>query len=94
MKDLGLVLSGSVTIERDDLLGNRSILAIPEQDRSLRKTYACVPEEPLMVNVVADEDTDILFSGHWPGADHLPDHLHPPQHADQNLLLASTPAES
>lgn len=25
VKDLGLVLSGSVTIERDDLLGNRSI---------------------------------------------------------------------
>ena len=42
VKDLGLVLSGGVTIERDDLLGNRSIFG-----------HA--------VNVVADEDTDILF---------------------------------
>ena len=47
VKDLGLVLSGGVTIERDDLLGNRSIFGHAE--------------EPLMVNVVADEDTDILF---------------------------------
>ena len=44
VKDLGLVLSGSVTIERDDLLGNRSILAMPDQDRSLRKPMPASPK--------------------------------------------------
>ena len=61
VKDLGLVLSGSVTIERDDLLGNRSIFGHAGPGQIFAETYACVPGEPLMVNVVADEDTDILF---------------------------------
>ena len=61
VKDLGLVLSGSVTIERDDLLGNRSIFGHAGAGQIFAETYACVPEEPLMVNVVADEDTSILF---------------------------------
>lgn len=61
VKDLGLVLSGGVTIERDDLLGNRSIFGHAGPGQIFAETYACVPEEPLMVNVVADEDTDILF---------------------------------
>lgn len=61
VKDLGLVLSGSVTIERDDLLGNRSIFGHAGPGQIFAETYACVPEEPLMVNVVADEDTSILF---------------------------------
>ena len=61
VKDLGLVLSGGVTIERDDLLGNRSIFGHAGAGQIFAETYACVPEEPLMVNVVADEDTSILF---------------------------------
>lgn len=61
VKDLGLVLSGSVTIERDDLLGNRSIFGHAGPGQIFAETYACVPGEPLMVNVVADEETDILF---------------------------------
>ena len=61
VKDLGLVLSGSVTIERDDLLGNRSIFGHAGPGQIFAETYACVPGEPLMVNVVADEDTSILF---------------------------------
>ena len=61
VKDLGLVLSGGVTIERDDLLGNRSIFGHAGPGQIFAETYACVSGEPLMVNVVADEDTDILF---------------------------------
>lgn len=61
VKDLGLVLSGGVTIERDDLLGNRSIFGHAGPGQIFAETYACVPGEPLMVNVVADEETDILF---------------------------------
>lgn len=61
VKDLGIVLSGSVTIERDDLLGNRSIFGHAGAGQIFAETYACVPGEPLMVNVVADQDSDILF---------------------------------
>lgn len=61
VKDLGIVLSGSVTIERDDLWGNRSIFGHAEPGQIFAETYACVSEEPLMVNVVADQDSDILF---------------------------------
>ena len=50
VKDLGLVLSGSVTIERDDLLGNRSIFGHAGPGQIFAETYACVPGEPLMVN--------------------------------------------
>ena len=53
VKDLGLV--------REDLLGNRSIFGHAGPGQIFAETYACVPGEPLMVNVVADEDTDILF---------------------------------
>lgn len=42
VKDLGLVLSGGVTIERDDLLGNRSIFGHAGPGRSLRRPmHAC-----------------------------------------------------
>lgn len=51
----------AVTIERDDLLGNRSIFGHAGPGQIFAETYACVPGEPLMVNVVADEETDILF---------------------------------
>ena len=61
VKDLGIVLSGSVTIERDDLLGNRSVFGHAGPGQIFAETYACVPGEPLMVNVVADQDSDILF---------------------------------
>ena len=48
VKDLGLVLSGGVTIERDDLLGNRSIFGHAGPGQIFAETYACVPGEPLM----------------------------------------------
>lgn len=59
--ELGLVLSGSVNIENDDFLGNKSILENIGPGQAFAETYACIPEEPLMVNVTAAEDCEILF---------------------------------
>jgi CRP-like cAMP-binding protein len=59
--ELGLVLSGSVSLESDDLWGNRTILDQVGPGRVFAETYACVPGEALMVNVVALEDTEVLF---------------------------------
>lgn len=58
---MGLVLSGSVSIENDDVWGNRSILDRIGPGQVFAETYACIPDEPLMVNVVAAEATEILF---------------------------------
>ena len=58
---LGVVLSGAVCIENDDIWGNKSILAYIGPGEVFAETYACISEEPLMVNVVAAEICDILF---------------------------------
>ena len=58
---LGLVLSGSVSIENDDFWGNRSILDRVEPGQVFAETYACVPGEPLMVSAVAAEPSEVLF---------------------------------
>lgn len=58
---LGMVLSGSVSIENDDLWGNKSILDRIGPGQVFAETYACVSGEALMVSVVAAEASDILF---------------------------------
>lgn len=59
--NMGMVLSGSVNIEIDDLWGNKTIFGHVEAGGLFAETYACVPGEPLMVNVVACEKSEILF---------------------------------
>lgn len=61
VQSMGLVLSGSVIIENDDLWGNRSILNYIGPGQIFAETYASIPGEPLMVNVVAAEPVDVLF---------------------------------
>ena len=61
IESIGLVLSGSVTVERYDLLGNRKIIAYIHPGDIFGESYACVNKEPLMVNIVASEDCEILF---------------------------------
>lgn len=58
---MGLVLSGSVSIENDDVWGNKSILDKAGPGQAFAESYACVPGEPLMVSVVAADPAEILF---------------------------------
>lgn len=58
---MGLVLSGSVSIENNDVWGNTSILDNVGTGQVFAETYACVPGEPLMIRVVAAEATEVLF---------------------------------
>lgn len=58
---MGLVLSGSVNIENDDLWGNKSILNHIAAGQIFAETYACIPGEPLMVSAAAAELTNVLF---------------------------------
>ena len=58
---LGLVLEGSVTIESNDAWGNRTILSHVGKGQLFAETYALLSDEPLLVDVIANEDCRILF---------------------------------
>lgn len=58
---LGLVLCGRVSIENNDVWGNKSILDHVQAGQVFAETYACIPDEPLMISVVAAEAAQILF---------------------------------
>ena len=58
---LGLVLSGSVNIENDDLWGNKSILGQVRTGQIFAETYACIPGAHLMISVIATQKTQVLF---------------------------------
>ncbi len=60
IKEIGLVLSGSVIIENTDLWGNRTILATVQKDHIFAESYAFT-NEPLKVTTIADKNTEILF---------------------------------
>ncbi len=59
-QEIGLVLSGTVLIENNDLWGNRTILAAIGKDHIFAESYAYVKEK-LKVSVTAAEATEVLF---------------------------------
>ena len=61
VESMGLILTGSVNIAIDDLWGNSTILGHAEPGQLFAETYACIPGEPLLVNVTASENSSILF---------------------------------
>lgn len=61
ISDIGLVLYGSIQIEYVDIWGNKSILGTVNAGGVFAEAYACVPGEPVMIDVIANEDTEILF---------------------------------
>lgn len=58
---LGIVLSGGVRVERNDIWGNQRILDYLAAGQVFAEVYACVPQEALMVDVVTTEKSEILF---------------------------------
>ena len=58
---MGLVLAGSVTIESNDIWGNRTILSHVEKGQFFAETYALLENETMLVDVVANENCRILF---------------------------------
>lgn len=61
VSNIGIVLSGAAQIENNDIWGNTSILGLVRPGEVFAEAYACVPDEPMMVDVIAIEDTKILF---------------------------------
>lgn len=58
---LGIVLSGQITIENTDFWGNQIILAKNQKGSIFAETYAYLEIYPLMVDVKAAENTEVLF---------------------------------
>ena len=58
---MGMVLSGSVTIESNDMWGNRTILSHVETGQFFAETYALLPEEVMPIDVMANENSQVLF---------------------------------
>ena len=54
-------MEGKVLIEHDDIWGNTTVLDSVLPGQIFAETYACTPGEPLMVNVEAAEESQILF---------------------------------
>ncbi len=58
---MGLVLEGSVTIESNDVWGNRTILSHVGKGGTFAETYALLEDEPMLVDVIANEKSRVLF---------------------------------
>lgn len=58
---MGVVIEGGVTIENDDIWGNKTILEHVGRGQVFGESYACLPGEPMLVSVAASEDAVILF---------------------------------
>ena len=56
-----MVLEGSVTIESNDIWGNRTILSHIGKGQYFAETYALLQNEPMLVDVTANENCRILF---------------------------------
>ena len=61
IKTVGLVLEGHVRIEHVDVWGNISVVGESGPGGMFGEAYAAVPDEPLMVDVVAASDCRVLF---------------------------------
>ncbi len=57
----GLILSGAVTVEQYDLFGNANMLTHLAAGDIFAEAYACIPEKKLMVSVLAETVSEILF---------------------------------
>jgi len=60
-RELGIVLSGSVQIERLDYDGNRSILSRLRPPEMMAEAFACAGVVSLPVEAVATEESEVMF---------------------------------
>ncbi len=61
IRHFGVVLSGTVQIEKTDFLGNRSIVASIRPGQLFGESFACAGVRSLPVRVAAQEKSEVLF---------------------------------
>ncbi|MDO4555811.1 MAG: Crp/Fnr family transcriptional regulator [Lachnospiraceae bacterium] len=57
----GVILSGAVHVVQNDIWGNQNLLANVVPGELFSETYACLPGQDSMVDVIAAKDCEILF---------------------------------
>ena len=83
---VGMVLTGSVQVIREDYWENRQIIAVMGEGQLFGESYACAGGEPLMVSVMAEENTEVLFLEVGASLDGLFHGMPVPFRVIQNLL--------
>ena len=58
---LCFVITGSVTIESNDMWGNHTILNLVSKGQFFAESYALLPNEPMLVDVCANENCTIVY---------------------------------
>ena len=61
IKHIGILLSGSVDMVKEDLWGNRTMLVRVRRDELFGETFACGEDNLSVVTFVVSEDAKILF---------------------------------
>lgn len=61
IQKMGFVISGTVHIVKEDFWGNRVIIGRSGPGQIFAESYACLPNEPLTVSVIAAKNSQILF---------------------------------
>lgn len=61
IKHIGILLSGTVDMVKEDLWGNRTMLLRMHQDEMFGETFACGEDNLSVVSFVVSEDAKILF---------------------------------
>lgn len=61
LEDLGLIISGCLSIEHYDIKGNVNILNVIKKGETFAESYAAQKSIPLSVNIRALEDCHIIF---------------------------------
>ncbi len=60
-KNVAIVLSGTVQLERTDYEGNRSIVTVVEPSELFGESFACAELEHMPFDVIASEECEILL---------------------------------
>ncbi len=61
MKHIGIVLSGTVDMVKEDIWGNKTLLLRMEESQIFGETFACCEDNLSVVTFMAGKDTKVLF---------------------------------
>ena len=57
----GFVLDGAIRVEAANIWGERTLLVLAEPGKTFAEAYACAPGRPLLVDIVADRESEVLL---------------------------------
>ncbi len=59
--EVGIVLSGSVNVIKEDFWGNRAIIAKSGAGELFAEAFSCIDTDKLPISIVASENSEVLF---------------------------------